>query len=210
MDGEFHVFTAEPDRFNIQREIRIKADPLRNCFVLVHRIYNRGGYPVELAPWTPTQFATSGECIFPQANFIPHSEKVLPARPLVLWHYTDMSDERWTWGRHVARLKWMDRGPTKVGTQVPQGYVAFCLGGSVHLRRFAFDPAAQYPDFGCNFETFSRQDMLEVETLGPMQTVAEGAYAEHQETWYLVRDTPPAEDRACGEWLSKLAEDRPL
>lgn len=210
-DGEWFVFTGSPDQFHIQREMRIRPDTGRSCFVLEHRIYNHGAYPVDLAPWTPTQFATGGECIFPMPAFIPHSERVLPARPMVLWHYTDLSDERYTWGSRVSRLKWMDRPPTKVGMLVDQGYVAFAHSGNLHLRRFECLEGAAYPDFGCNFETFTRTDMLEVETLGPMQAVAPGSFATHQETWYLLKDhVPPEDDGACGDWLAELASTRPL
>ncbi len=209
--GDWHVFSASPDQFHLKKEFRIRADQSRGCFEMVHRIYNLGAYPVELAPWTPTQFATGGECIFPQPRFIPHSEKVLPARPLVLWHYTNMSDPRWTWGEHVVRLKWMDMPPTKCGALIEEGYVAFHLRGTTHLRRFSLQEGVPYPDFNCNFETFTRHDMLEVETLGPMQPVAPGSYVEHQETWYLLEnEPPPQDDTACAEWLRDMAESRPL
>ncbi|MEZ0324635.1 MAG: hypothetical protein ACAH95_01910 [Fimbriimonas sp.] len=211
IDGEWHVFTAAADQFHLQKEFRIKSDEARGCFVLVHRIYNHGAYPVELAPWTPTQFATGGECIFPQPKFIPHSEKVLPARPLVLWHYTNMSDPRWTWGERVARLKWMNMPPTKCGTLIEEGYVAYHLNGNTHLRRFECEAGKPYPDFNCNFETFTRHDMLEVETLGPMQSVEPRSFAEHQETWYLIPDaTPPSGDAPCADWLEALAASRPF
>jgi hypothetical protein len=208
-DG-WHVFTTAADQFHIQKEIRIRAEEDRGRVRLVHRIYNHGGYDAELGPWTPTQFLPDGECLFPQAPYMPHSEKVLPARPLVLWHYTDMSDSRWTWGRRVIRLRGADAEPTKCGALVEQGYAAYARQGTLHLRRFRYEPNKQYPDFGCNFETFTRHDILEVETMGPMQTVRPGAFAEHPETWYLLRETPPDDDQECSLWLDSLARDRPL
>jgi hypothetical protein len=211
MDGDWHVFTGKPDTFHVVREIRIKPEPANSRFVLEHRVYNRSGYALTFAPWTPTQFAPGGVCIFPQAAYIAHADKVLPARPLVLWHYTNMSDDRWTWGEKVIRLQWKDRPATKVGATVDQGYCAYANHGNVHLRRFLYDPEATYADFGCNFETFSRHDMLEVETLSPLQTVQPGDYAPHFETWYLIgNESPPEEDGACAEWLAGLAATRPI
>jgi len=102
-------------------------------------------------------------------------------------------------------------GPQKIGTTVTQGYAACANHGNVFLKRFPFEEGASYPDQGCNFETFTRQDMLEIESLGPMVTVAPGAYAEHQETWYLIRnEVVPAGDSECGDWLAELASTRPL
>jgi hypothetical protein len=210
-DG-FHVFTSPSDVNLTQKEIRIQPEPERDRFLLVHRIYNRGAYPLELAPWTPTQFAPGGVGIFPQAPYRLHTEQLLPARPMVLWAYTVMDDPRWIWGRTVVRLRHDgSMGPQKVGALVDQGYAAYANGGRLHLRRFEHVPGASYPDFGCNFETFTNEVMLEIESLGPMQTVRPGAFAEHREAWYLLRDqAPPEGDEECGRWLAELARDRPL
>jgi len=79
------------------------------------------------------------------------------------------------------------------------------------LKRFPYIPGATYPDFNSNFETFTRQDMLEIETLGPMVTVGSGEYVDHQETWYLLPDAVvPEDDAACAAWLSDIAESHPL
>ncbi|HEY0866077.1 MAG TPA: hypothetical protein VGE01_01790 [Fimbriimonas sp.] len=211
-DG-WSIFTAEKDAYFTQKEIRIRPDEERGCFRLVHRIYNHSAYDLELAPWTPTQFAVGGEAIFPQPDYIPHGQKLLPARPLVLWNYTKMSDPRWTWGDRVVRLRQStEMGPTKVGALVQQGIAVYCNQGDTYLRRFSYEESATYPDFGCNFETFTRQDMLEIESLGPLRSVPKGGgFVEHPETWYLLRhETAPEDDAECGEWLARLARDHPL
>jgi hypothetical protein len=204
------IFTIKPDRFHLQKEIRVK--PSEGGFMIEHRIYNRGAYDVELAPWALTVMAPGGECLFPQAPFQPHSENFLPVRPLVLWSYTRMSDPRWTWGDRVVRLRHQDGGdPQKCGALVAQGYAAYANRGNLFLKRFPFDPDALYPDMDCNFETFTRHDMLEVESLGPLQFVEPGGAAVHEEAWYLIPNaTPPEDDEQCGDWLEALAADRPL
>jgi hypothetical protein len=209
-DG-FFVFTSKPDEYHTQKQIRIRPEPEHDRFVLVHRVYNLSPYHLEYAAWTPTQ-CSGGEVIFPQAKFIPHTEHVLPARPLVMWNYTRLGDPRWTWGDEVVRLRHdPNRGPQKIGTLVDQGYAACVNHGHVFLKRFMYEPDAAYPDFECNFETFTRQDMLEIESLGPMEIVGPGEYAEHQETWYLVpNQTPPSGDADCARWLADLAAARPL
>ncbi len=204
------VFRASAEKWHIQKEIRIKA--VGEALCIEHRIYNNGVYAVELAPWALTVMAPGGECLFPQAPHIPHSEKVLPARPLVLWHYTDMTDSRWTWGKRVVRLRQdATRGSQKVGTFVDQGYAAYANFSLLFLKRFGAESDYVYPDGGCNFETFAREDMLEVESLGPMETIPPGDYASHSETWYLIPGVQvPTEDEACASWLEDIAESRPL
>jgi hypothetical protein len=121
MDGEVHVFTSASDEFHIQKQIRIKSEPNKNRFVLTHRIYNHGAYPVELAAWTPTQCA-GGVILFPQAPFQSHAENLLPTRPLVMWAYTKLQDPRWTWGDQVVRLRHdANLGSQKIGTLIQQG-----------------------------------------------------------------------------------------
>lgn len=208
-DG-WHIFTAPTEKWFVQKEIRIK--PEGEALRVEHRIYNRGVYATELAPWALTVMATGGVCIFPQAAFIPHNEKVLPARPLALWHYTDMADPRWTWGKRLIRLaQHADKGPQKIGAFIDQGWAAYANHGNVFLKRFGAETDYLYPDHGCNFETFTRQDMLEVESLGPLETVPPGDYASHPETWYLIPNQPiPEEDGPCADLFENLVATRPL
>lgn len=211
-EGDTHVFRAPPDRNGMQKELRITADVAAGRFVIDHVIENQGAFAVEFTPWALSVMAGGGECIFPHAPFFPHPERVLPARPLVLWPYTDMSDPRWTFGKRVVRLRQVaGEGPQKVGMLVSQGVAAYANHGNVFLKRFPFVEGATYPDMGCNFETFTNQDMLEVESLGPLQRVEPGGRALHREAWYLLKgEVPPADDHACAAWLEATAAERPL
>lgn len=176
-----------------------------------HVVENQGLAPRELAPWALTVMAPGGECAFPQPEHRPHPEALLPARPLVLWPYTDMADPRWTWGRRAVRLRHdAGGGPQKVGAHVEQGLAAYALSGEVFVKRFTHNPDAAYPDFGCNFETFTRHDMLEVESLGPLCRLAPGESVEHLETWYLHRGSLPTEDDELGEMLDRIAAECPM
>jgi hypothetical protein len=209
-DEDWLVVRPWPDRWHLQKEIRIRPAG-EGGFQLVHRIHNQGGYEVELAPWALTVMAPGGECLFPQEPHEPHSENFLPVRPLVLWSYTDMSDPRWTWGRRVVRLRQdAQGGPQKVGALLRGGYAAYCNHGNTFVKVFPHIEEAAYPDFDCNFETFTRQDMLEVESLGPFQIIEPGGYAEHLESWRLfLNEAPPADEDECAEWLFGLASRCP-
>ena len=207
IEGETHVFTTPPDKYFVQKQIRITPNPATGAFLLEHRVYNHSTYDLELAPWSAT-ICVGGEVIIPMPPFEPHSSNVLPACPFVLWTYTKLHDSRFTIGDHVTRFAYdPTKGPTKLGALIKQGYAALAYEGHTFLKRFAYDPNATYADYGCNFETFSRQDMIEIESLGAFQVVKSGTYAQHDERWYLLRSEAPAEDAACGAWLAALAQD---
>lgn len=200
-------FMSAVDPHGLQRELRIRPGE-GDVFELEHRIHNRGIIGFELAPWALTVMAPGGECIFPQDPFVSHSENFLPVRPLVLWSYTNMSDPRWTWGRRLVRLRHdANMGPQKVGTFVKQGWAAYALGADVFMKRFGAVEGGRYADYGCNFETFTRHDMLEVESLGLLETVASGDYASLRETWTVVASTDlPSDEDAAERFLQGIAD----
>ena len=172
----------------IQKEIEISMDPKQNRMTLLHRLTNRNLWPVELCPWALTVMKGPGRAIFPQE---PPSTSLLPSRPMVMWGYTDMADKRWTWGTKYIQLRCdpatPQTKPQKIGLGNSLGWSAYSRDGQVFLKKFAFDPKAVYADFGCNNETYTRGDMLEVETLGPLQKVEPGAHVEHTEQWFLFK-----------------------
>lgn len=154
---------------------------------LTHRMTNHNHWDIEFAPWCLTVMAPGGRAIFPQEKFMPHTEYLLPARPLVLWHYTNMADPRWIWGTKYIQLRQDPKtpAPQKVGFLNTKGWAAYALGDNLFIKRYAYDPAARYADLGCNTETFTNDDMLEVETLGPQSVIPAGGSIEHIEIWTL-------------------------
>ena len=65
------------------------------------------------------------------------------------------------------------------------GWTGFTANGQLFLKRYAFDPKATYPDFGCNTEFYTNGDMLEVETLGPLAKLPAAQSIEHVEHWFI-------------------------
>lgn len=173
----------------IAKEIEVTLDPDENYVSLLHRLVNKNLWPIELAPWCLTVMAAGGRAIFPQEPFRPHPEYLLPSRPLVLWAYTDMKDARWTWGTKYIQLRQDPKATTKqkIGMMNTLGWSAYYLDGELFLKRFGYDPRANYPDFGCNTESYTDHEMLEIETLGGLTRLQPGAFAEHREDWLLER-----------------------
>lgn len=169
------------------------------AFRLTHRLHNRGLWPVEAAPWALTAMAPGGEAIVPLPPRGPHPDFILPTSVLAVWPYTDLSDPRLSFGREFIRLRAVAgaAAPLKLGVLAPDGWAAYALGGQMLVKRFDFHPGGRYGDLGVNVELFTDADMLELETVGPLRTLAPGACAEHVERWGVMAGTT-AEDARRG------------
>ena len=83
------------------------------------------------------------------------------------------------------------KGPTKIGLGHPVPWVAYWNQGTLFVKRFRHHEWAKYPDLGTSYQTFSNEDMLEMETVGALCTLGPGQSAELDETWELYTDVPP-------------------
>jgi hypothetical protein len=64
---------------------------------------------------------------------------------------------------------------------------------------------------GCNFETFTNEAMLEVESLGPLAQLEPGQDTSHRESWYLLDGVAePPNSVASLAWLLEIVRTRPL
>jgi hypothetical protein len=202
----------EPEN-GLAKETLVTLSPSTAQVSVVHRITNRSPWAIELAPWALSVMAPGGRAIYPQEEFRPHPDYLVPARPLVLWHFTDMSDPRWRWGRKYIQLSQDPAAISKqkVGMRNTAGWGAYVLAGEVFVKRFGFDPAARYADMGCNAETYTDPAVLEIESLGPMTRLEPGATVEHPEAWLLARtDCGQAEDEIDERILPLVATVPPV
>ena len=195
----------------LQKSIIISLPSTGPTVTVRHTLTNVTDEPIMCALWALSVMAPGGTAIIPHERFIPHGEKVLPARPMVLWHYADMTDPRWTWGKKFVRLRQSIDAttPQKFGVLTTDGWAAYANDGRIFLKHFPYDPAASYPDYGCNAEIFTNKKMLEVESLGPMGPLRPGETRSHTEQWTLFSagHLPEEDDdleRLFGTYLQNL------
>jgi hypothetical protein len=107
-----------------------------------------------------------------------------------MWAYTDLSDPRWGITQKYLTLRQDPNvsAPQKIGLFNEKTWAAYLLNGELFVKRTTATPGLTYPDFGCSFETFTNNEMLEMESLGPMTVVASGASVVHVERWSLHKD----------------------
>jgi hypothetical protein len=188
----------------LEKELEIRLAPKGTGVTILHRVTNRNQAAVRLAPWGITVMRPGGIAV---AGFPPrlrHDERLMPTNPLVMWGYTDFSDPRWRFTRRFVLLR-QDRcaaTPQKAGLFAEDAWVGYAVEGDLFLKRARAARDLEYPDFGCSVEMFTNSAMLEVETLGPIESVKPGSAVEHIEEWSLHQ--APALDEATDEQLEAI------
>jgi hypothetical protein len=192
----------------VRKELTVTLDEEGSGVTLTHRVTNRGAWRVELGAWGLTIMRGGGEAVIPQEPYGPHPQNLLPARPLVLWPYTDMSDARLRFGRRFVRLKSdpSNAEPEKIGLLNKRGWAAYVLGSTVFVKHFQYREGATYPDYGCNNEFFTAGSFIEVESLSPLKQLEPGDSIEHVERWQLFDGVNIGDDEDSLEEVARLAE----
>jgi len=181
----------------IQKEMEITLDPDKNRVRVNHRLINRNLWDIRLSVWALSVMDRSGRAVVPQEPYFSHGPgHLLPIRPIALWEYTKMGDPRWTWGSKYIQLRQDPEAKVsqKIGVLNRQGWAAYVLGGEVFIKKFPFRKDGEYPDYNTNTQIYTDANILEVETLGPLTTLAPGEQAEHWEEWSLHKADIPADE----------------
>jgi hypothetical protein len=206
VEGDVVIATqpVEPST-GLQKSVTVKLDASGTNVEVLHRIRNTLLWDIEVAPWAVTMMAQRGVGItgFPPRG--KHPDVLPPTHPLVMWAFTDLADPRWTFTKKyvVLRQDPSNAVPQKIGHFNPETWGAYLLNHELFIKRTIADPAQTYCDFGCSFEIFTRDDILELETLGPLTKLAPGASVKHPERWSLHRaDLQAVSDDGLDQLLS--------
>lgn len=178
---------------NLQYEIEISMEN-DGSVNIKHNITNEAPFSSEFAPWALSVLAKDGFEVFPQPT---KDTGFLSNRQMALWPYTRLTDERVYWGDKYITLK-QDRNatvPFKVGINCDYGWAAYFLEGDMFVKYFDYDADKTYPDGGMNFETYTSNEFLEMESLGELKSVQPGETVCHKETWkYIENVESPGND----------------
>lgn len=205
IDGGIKTKQAPGAISGIEKTMEIRMAGRKNEVEIVHILTNRGRKAREVAPWAPTVLAPGGMCIIPLPAKIPHTERLTHNQEWSIWGYTDFTDGRWTLGsRYLFFRQSRKHGPGKLGIAHREGWVAYQLGEFLLVKRFTWIEGAHYADGGVNFETFSNEEFLEVETLGPLVTLKPGKSVRHTEVWQLFKGVKPIKTEADADRVAKM------
>ena len=155
----------------------------KSKFRITHRIRNENMWDVELAAWALTVMDVGGTCVVPQPR--GNKKALLPNRYFTIWPYTNMADNRLTWGDKYILMRQdpMAKIPCKFGVNCEDAWIAYVNKGVAFRKRFDHLADAEYPDNGCSIETYTCDFMMEIETLSPLYLLAPEEEIVHIEEW---------------------------
>lgn len=122
-----------------------------------------------------------------------------------LWSYSDVKDERFTLTDKYVLLKQDPKvkKPFKAGFNVTGKQIIYINGRNIFRMCFDEYVKTEYPDFGCNFETYTNDLFLECELLGELKAYQPGETASIKEKWELST-TDWAAEKVIEEFVSKI------
>lgn len=177
---------------------------------VTHRIRNESGEPVTLSPWALSVMAPGGTAIIPLRPPNADPEGMAPTHAVALWPYSDPADPRWTWGRDYLFIRQdPDRpAPQKVGVTGQEGWAAYLRDGLAFVKTYGYEHGRRYPNRDVSLEVYTDHRFLEVETLGPLQELAQGEEAVWEERWGLAEEDAfgRVDEQACAK-LAQIAGD---
>ena len=169
---------------------------------VVHRLKNCGAWPIEFSVWALSVCDTGSTLFVPQSSRkveISRRSEVLHNRTLTLWEYSNMADERVTWGKKYIALR-QDKNvlqPFKFGINNEDGYAICFNHGNMFVKKYDTVLFGNYPDGGSSsFEAYTNGALLEVESIGELKKIESGDMNEHTEYWKLFTgiSVPQSED----------------
>lgn len=183
--GNSVVFTPEPrTKVGEQHVMTVTLDEASSKVTVGHSVENISDRELKLSPWCMTVGDKGGIEIIPQSK---EKTGLLSNRRLVIWEYTDVKDERFYMSNSYITLRQTDKPQSfKIGMNNRDGWCAYVNKGQIFKKTFDFNENAEYPDFGCNFETFTDGFIVEIETLGELRTMKPGDKNEFEERWELI------------------------
>lgn len=193
--GAFELIGAREAPTGIRKSMTIELAPDRPALTVTHRIVNEGSQALELAPWAITQLPLGGTAFLPQDPGVSSAEdadaEFQPRGHLVLWNYARWDDPRLEIRDPVILLHGRPQlPPCKIGMLDTAGWAAYRWKDTLFCKRFTPRPTLPHADHSCNLEVYCNDEVLELETLGPLVRLEPGGVAEHIETWDLVPGLP--------------------
>ena len=182
------VLIQEPQTEN-GLQLKIKITMTQDGIInLEHFVTNTSAKTIELAPWSLSVMEVGGMLAIPVNK---RDSGLLHNMNISIWPYTDMNDSRVKFGTDFIMIKSTDKLDRnfKLGVSNENGYAVYFNHGNMFIKKFdKFQNGEKYPDNNVNFETYTSNLIMEIESLGKLISLNPNDTVCHSEQWQLVTD----------------------
>ncbi len=173
-------------------------------FRLIHKFVNKNDYALDVGLWALTVLREGGVAYLLTND---RKEGFLPTQNFVFWPYSDYSDSRLCMYDdfvQVTQNKEMTK-PFKMGAYLQKGVGAYRYKDNLLIKKIVTDSSQEdYPDMGCNYEVYTNDKMLELETLSKITTIPPKGSLEHTEIWELLTYTDASVEKLLKQYANPL------
>ena len=191
--------TAKPQpEAGVQKQIEVSLGPRERRLRIRSSIRNVADRPLTLAAWSVPILRPGGRAFLP-LDAGPRTA-LDDVRRIILWSYARPDDPRYRFSDQLIEIDHTRVRPprsrrvrrrddeSKIGCDSTQGWAAYLFGTTLLIKRFPHQAGATYPDGGSTLEVYSNHELLELEHLGPLTTIAPGQKIVSKEDWWLFTD----------------------
>jgi hypothetical protein len=179
----------------LRRSISVRLSRAGDAVAVDHVISNEGTESRRLAVWAISQLPLGGRAFLPLQAVVNDPSRRQPDRGLILWPYSRLDDARLELTEGRVEIQTATDQPSAVPLKVgsPGSWLAYLRDGALFVKRGASEPGVAHADLGATAQVYCDDRFIELETLGPLISLAPGKHARHRETWQVVEVANDAE-----------------
>jgi hypothetical protein len=136
------------------------------------------------------QLAVGGTGIVPLRRDPADAHGYQPNANTTVWPYTGVADSGFVIEDRFPLVDANRTGPTKVGTALDRGWLAYARNGTVSVKRSQLIAGGRYLDLGASAQCYCNAHFIELETPGELATLETNDSVPHIETWELHQISP--------------------
>jgi hypothetical protein len=186
------------DDFGIVKTIAVSLAPGGGHAIVDHTVKGTATATLDVAPWAITQLRPGGVGVLPLGLPGGPTSPFQAAHQIVVWPYTDAADPALHIGPAEVTVTTDVVSSTKIGSPLLRGWLACVFDELVFVKRARVSSGERFVDLGATGQIYASGDFMELETLGPIGSVAGNTTIHHREVWEL-------HDRPTGDPLGAVA-----
>ena len=177
------AITAPVDPAGLIKGVSVGLESER--LVVEHHLTNAGLRPVTVAVWGITQFRLGGVALIPIGTGVVH-DPFQADSSLVIWPYTDLTDQRLSWRRQAAIVEGTPGPAFKVGSGPDPGRLGYLFDRHLFIKEISPAGMGDYIDRGAVAQVYVERSFCELESVGPVAALDPGSSVSHREIWEVT------------------------